>query len=200
MHQPSRLMRIMARFVGGPGPAGAVVRAAKRHASSALPDDAAKGRLQEELRDGGGVDEALRILSMRRHAFLDDRAYRLLAAVAQNAPVLPIDKAAADLFESEEKLGRASLVAAYALLAEHVPRLNDVKHMAADEQKRELGCLLGPASSHGNLLVRTELALSVATQYLAIFGGRLPRESEAESYFSSHHRVVVLVSPRGGLS
>jgi hypothetical protein len=203
-----RIMAKVASLDRSTDAAQAVYGAATRQARRAVDDEQAKTTLGHEVyTHGDGVRKALELLRRDRTEFVSDRAYRLLDAVAREAPV---DAIAADelvIFEREEELGRASVAAAFAQLAEMEPRLNEVAQCSrvatlessshASEllaARRRQGALLrdliGPLAQHDDPLIRSQLALSVVSHYLAIVMGELPAECRTESYFSTRRKVM----------
>lgn len=204
----SRLARrAMAAFVRGAGDSRVVRRAAARQARAPVEDEEARRQLEDEIFEHrAGIPDALRVLRATHGDFVTDRALRLLTAIACDAPVEPIAADNAELFRREEMLGRMAVVDAYLRLAEIEPRLHkvafardappqasnrSVKRPTDEPYGRELHTLVGPCAQHSDPLIRSELALSLASHYLSILTGKLPRAQEAEPYFSAQRRVVV---------
>jgi len=192
-----------------------ICRAAARQARTDLDDTDAKATLEPQVRaQRDGIAAAVDALRRRRADFIGDRAFRLLDAVARNAPVEPIAAEKITLFAQEAELGRLPLPEAYARLVELEPRLDRVAVRSRREvsethttprmrlfsmidqgktHRSELRGLVGPCAQHGEPLMRSELALSIALQlqYLAVMRGELPQDASSSSYFSSRRRVAV---------
>src|ERR1700722_57681 len=88
----------------------ALAAVAQEMAASGLDDDAACAELRERLAEHPrAAGDAIEQLGGLRTSYLDDRAYRLLTAAVDGAPVRPIDPAVRDQFLAEAQLGRMSL-------------------------------------------------------------------------------------------
>jgi hypothetical protein len=193
----------------------AVLRAALRAAHSADSDEDARKRLQKELKaDPRRLSRALAFLSARRDRFDMDRAYRLLHGAVTDAPVQPSPVDRRDLFSCEEKLGRLPLGEAFAFLAERQPMLHQFERAAGasngviqglrDENItadgdvvdafRHVSVLLGPGAQGSiDSLLRSQLALSIASQHLAIVAGT-DEGDDSCSYFASSKKRMTLSS------
>jgi hypothetical protein len=160
--------------------------------------------------------DALAILSTKRDQFDVDRAFRLLASVMANTPVEPIPLERRGLFSLEEKLGRMPLDEAFAFLAERQPMLHqfipnarasdaaiatsvneEIKNTHKDDMPTRVSAAVGPAAQHcSDPLLRSQLALSLASHYLALLAGAQDGDISC-SYFSSRKKRVTL---SGGFS
>jgi hypothetical protein len=172
------------------GKSAGVYRAACAAARREDSDTAAAELLRAEIRDDRrGVARALRWLGTNRDEYVCDRAYRVLHAIATNKPVEPIRPAVAAVFEREAELGRAPLARAFEILVELEPRLRDLQSME-DENVwgKRLTELLGPNALGDDALVRSQLALSVASHYLTF--GSDGRASKDITYFAAPVKVV----------
>lgn len=180
----------------------ALVRAAFRLALSRLSDEEAAQQLRQEVqKHRRGRQAALRVLAGGRSEFDSDRAYRLLRAVVKKTPVDPSPTTMRDLFASEEALGRLPLEDAFSRLEQLEPALSRLRpnedraipeiSQNSDAAKISVSTLLGPLAHHTNPLIRSQLALSVASQYLAILGGDLQFGDVRTPYFSAPRRMVV---------
>jgi hypothetical protein len=114
--------------------------AARDLAYSSMPDE----QVQAELRSRLGTDDialadAIEFSAHRRSDFISDRGFRLLSAVAEDAPVRPIDPALVDLFNQEEEIGRLPLGEAFQRLAQLEPGLKGVAAQAESEAIGERG-------------------------------------------------------------
>lgn len=183
-----------------------VMRAAKRAAHSSLDDETAKTELRENLAaDLQVVDETLTHFG-QRDAYIDDRAYRLLAATATDAPVAPVSQERAELFAREDTIGRMPIERAYQRLAEIEPRLVDLEAQArlveagydAGEHglpkhiAQPLRRLVGAGASGGDELLHTNLATSIAHHYLEFLAGDTSLGPPDTAYFDSASKRVVL--------
>jgi hypothetical protein len=193
----------------------AVLRAALRAAHSADSDEGARQRLKTELQaDVGCLSQALDFLRTRRDRFDFDRAYRLLDAAITDTPVEPIAVDRHDLFIGEEQLGRMPLSEAFVFLAKRRPVLNQFERAAkatngvtqtllGDDAEAEddmgdtpphVSAVLGPgAQDCTNPLLRSQLALSIASQHLAILAGSHDGDDSC-SYFASPKKRMTLSS------
>ncbi len=199
--------RSIAKLLARSNDSREVVGAAARRARSALDDEHAREELGHDIathRDG--VSGALRVLARGRADFVADRAFRLLDAVARGVPVQAITGENAERFAREEALGRIAVADAYLRLVDIEPRLAGLmeQHQAApvqasdrpletaqDARKALLHTLVGPGAQHPDPLIRSQLAFSLVSHYLAILNGKLPLEARIEPYFSAKRRVVV---------
>jgi hypothetical protein len=163
-------------------------KAAREVAYSSLSDEQAL----EELRSVIGSDEralagAIESLADRRSDFLADRQFRLLTAIAENAPVRPIDPALAVLFKQEEELGRLPLAQAFQRLTELEPGLGTLdnagselpdargkapENAPAGTSSEEIKRLVGIRARSGNALLMSDISASIVKQYVAIRSGR----------------------------
>jgi hypothetical protein len=170
---------------------GIPLRAALRAAHSAESDEDARSRLSHEL--GGSkrdIHHALNILAAKRDQFDMDRAYRLLHAAITSDPVESIRSDLRELFSQEEQLGRIPLAQAFAFLAERQPGLSHLHAAAA----QPVSALLGPAARNcSDPLLRSQLALSVVSQHLAIQSGSQEGDISC-SYFSAPRKTITLSS------
>jgi hypothetical protein len=166
---------------------GVAPRAALRAAHSVESDEDARRRLKDEIASNGqGVREALAIFSKMREQYDTDRAYRLLYAVLTDTPVEPVAADHRDLFSREEQLGRMPLTEAFSFLAKHQPMLL--------EAAAPVSLLLGPAAQDcTDRLLESQLALSIASQHLAILDGSHDGDDSC-SYFLSPNKRMTLSS------
>jgi hypothetical protein len=194
---------------------GVISRASPRAAHSAEPDEDARRHLMEELASNGQhAQDALAIFERMRGQFDADRAYRLLYAAMTDTPVQPIAADRRDLFLREEQLGRMPLSEAFGFLAKHQPVLYQlekatraaVEHVTqalTDEAKSRddsveaplhISALLGPSAQDcTDPLLRSQIALSIASQYLAIVAGSHDGDDSC-SYFESPNKRMTLSS------
>lgn len=121
-------------------------------------------------------------------AYDTDRAYRALAAAIAGTPPEPISSEHAPLFERERALARMPQEQAFARLVTAVPELDVIRARAnqlADSPESfgisthsnrvnvppdllpNTGRLVGPSSSHPDPLVRSRVAASVVSNYVA---------------------------------
>jgi hypothetical protein len=188
-----------------------VRRAAHTIAYRSLDDEAARDALRAALagRDGD-IDEALGELShppLREHAdYVDDRAYRLLAAVAADAPVEPIAPERSELYTREESLGHMPIQRAFATLAEIEPRLLEVERRAPSailrdsgslppELSRSLRPLVGGGAERADELLRSKLASSIAEHYLRVLGGDSYCGSPETPFFENPRKTFSVTIP-----
>jgi hypothetical protein len=164
-----------------------VRQAAHTIAYGPLDDEAAREALAAALGGrGDDVDEAVSEMSrppMRdRAGYVDDRAYRLLAAVAADAPVEPVAPERSELYAREETLGRMPIRRAFASLAEIEPRLLEFERRAPSALLQESGSLppelstglrplVGGGAEREDELLRSKLASSIAQHYLRVLAG-----------------------------
>lgn len=174
-------------------------RAALKAAHSELNDVEAGKSLREQIQlHPRGARSALSLLGLTRDEFASDRAYRLLEAAIKNVSVEPVRGEMTDLFSREEKLGRLPLRDAFASLEQLEPALKSYEQVstgaAHDRQtaRHSIGALVGPTASNDDPLIRSQLALSVASQFLAIvLDGASNLGDINTSYFSSPRKLVV---------
>lgn len=104
-----------------------------------------------------------------RSDYIDDRAYRLLTAVRDGGPVMPVPTERRSLFEQEARLGRQPLARAFEELARAEPRLKEVVagYGNRDRMERVRACeqLVGPASGNRDALLAGAIALKIAVRY-----------------------------------
>jgi hypothetical protein len=164
------------------------MRAAIRLAHSDLDDEAACAQLRESTRgQPHGIRSALSVFGSSRDEFDSDRAYRLLQAVVSGGEVLPMTPRLRERFEGEARLGRMPMSEAVGFLRELQPALPDLRSVSAIS----LNAVLGPRAEHSDMLVCSQLALSIATQYLAIVNGRRDLGSTDTAYFAVPRKIVV---------
>ena len=175
------------------GAGTAVIRAALGAAYSSASDDDATLRLSNETApDPTAIREAQRFFESRRDEFINDRAYRLLVALARGDGWVPaISEANRERFDSEAHLGRLPLRDAFALLADRKPELRSLASSAATCPTPS-DILLDPAG-HPDSLCESNLAVSIATQFLAIQRGQHEGDP-ATSYFALPKKTVVLTT------
>jgi hypothetical protein len=141
---------------------------------------------------------------MRRDS-IDDRAYRLLAAVAADSPVAPIRPELAELFAREEALGRIPMQQAFEQLAEIEPGLRDLSRQAAaaansggsedwglpKDLRERVNDLLDGGARSDDALLHSNLATSIVEQYLLILAGDTRVGTPEVSYFDAPIKRVV---------
>jgi hypothetical protein len=182
----------------------ALVEAALAVAASDVTDDQACASLRDRLPpDDRIVADATSDLAAERTTYLDDRAYRLLIAVASRGPVAPISADARELFEAERTLGRRSLTDAFETLAALEPQLRDdvlqrwqsyesqaraFRERRRPPKERRRPTLVGATAQRcADPLLRTELASAVAFEYaLVTEGGRVP-DDDPTPFFEREH-------------
>ncbi len=185
------------RFTGG----NEVARAALRAAYSNVSDEQAAWQLRDIVASNtASLRAALRLFAEPRDRFDMDRAYRLLDAAMNGGPVQPIPEERRELFQREESLGRMPLADAFTFLADHEPRLRECATASeanlgasqSHERRRKMTVweVLG-VDGHGDPLCKTELARSIAVQYLGIVDGSRSGDSSL-SYFALPGKVGVL--------
>jgi hypothetical protein len=203
--------RMMSRLVarGVPDARRDVCRAARHQALTNHDDEHAKAVLECKVSACDEViGDALEVLGKSRRGFVDDRAFRLLDAIRRKGAVEAVAVENEALFSREKDLGHASVARAFAQLSEMEPRLLEVARSAQRQlaagttspkattrrkcvSSAGLRALVGPGAHHPDPLMRTELAMSIVSQYVAILNGKLPCEMMSESYFCSPKRIVV---------
>jgi len=159
----------------------------------------ARTRLCEQLTaEPALVKEAL-AHTHRQDDYIDDRAYRLLAAVATGTPVAPISPERAELFAREEAIGRMPMEQAFQRLAEIEPGLLDLQAKAetVEQNGDPRGCglpkhikeplhrLIGGGARSDDELLHTTLATSIVYQYLEILAGNTRFGTPDIAYFDS---------------
>lgn len=192
---------------------GPVFLAASQLAYGALDDDSAKAQLRsrqeaepELLRDAA-IER-----SKHREDYVGDRVYRLLSAAAADAPVQPIPPERAGLFSREAALGRKSMQEAFSQLARLEPALGEIESDVRSGERRfdrgdrsppaglqllskrmqaRLGELVGGAAQHEDELLCTNLAGSIAHQYLRILAGDAHLGKTTESFFETPRKSLV---------
>jgi len=176
-----------------------VLRAARKEAYSSLDDEAAKAKLGERLEAEPEIVEEALTHFRQRDDYIDDRAYRLLAAAAADTTVAPIPPERVELFAQEEEIGRMQMERAFGRLAEIEPGLLDLKSQvkAVEQGGDPSGCglprqireplhrLVGGGASSDHELLHTSLATSIVHQYLEIQAGNTRFGTPDISYFES---------------
>ncbi len=183
-----------------------VYRCAMRQACTDLDDEVAKEVVKVQIQGRErGVRRALGVLRVNRHEYQGDRAYRLLEAAYNNEAVAAIAADVSDLFARERELGHMPLGNAFGCLTELEPRLNkvdldtrgDPDVIAPETLTRQtasgesISMLVGPSSQHPDPLVRSGIALNIASQFLAIQAGESGFGKADMSYFDAPGRRVV---------
>ena len=183
---------------------GPVIRAAWAAAYSPLDDGETKLKLQKQLESLGVapqlVAEALADFGMH-DGYIDDRACRLIAAVAEDAAVEPIAQGLAELFAEEEALGRLPMNLAFRRLADMEPALRDLEQQARSVSAGEdrlpqaitqpLRQLVGAGACTDHELLCTNLATSIAHQYLEMLAGNTRLGTADTPYFDSPRKQVI---------
>lgn len=173
-----------------------VVEVACTVAASGLDDNAACAELRARLlASSGPARDAVEHLAALRTTYVDDRAYRLLTAAIDDAPVRPIDPAVRDQFAAEAKLGRMSLTDAFEYLVSLEPRLR--ARPPADRRSRRGGFsfesseppLVGPWAVSHNAVVNTELAADVVREYWALTRSGCSPEPDSTPFFERKRRT-----------
>jgi hypothetical protein len=181
-----------------------VLEAALRLARAEVSDEDARLRLDEQTRKAPrAARRALKVLRVSRDEFDHDRAYRLLEASLTHMPVHPIKPDYIDRFSREEELGRKPICEAFDDLKKLVPELVELEATVEQHPKglsqedfagvrhRIVG-MVGPAVPEAlDSLARSQLALTIGTQYLAILGGDSRYGDKQTPYFAAPHRLYV---------
>jgi hypothetical protein len=179
---------------------------AERAACSSLDDSQAKtmlaARLSSDLTPTSIA--AARARLVERTEYISERAYRLLTAIVDDCPVAPVPQEMEQRFMREEALGRMPLDGAFQYLAEMEPRLRDVEQQMSRELAALGQCtgltqsahkalidLVGVGVSRDDTLLSTNLAASIARQYLEIRGGITSLGNTRTSYFDAPLRIGV---------
>jgi hypothetical protein len=158
----------------------AVHRAATRVAESPLGDEEARRELEAAVAPHPeGVELVLALWRGLRYDYVQDRAFRLLSAVAAAGPVEPMPPESAELFERERELGQLPLGEAFARLKALYPTLAEIEQdvvsgSLAVNSERGISVFdvpLGRAVGHADPLLRSDLALNVAIAYLDSLAG-----------------------------
>jgi hypothetical protein len=173
-------------------------------ARSELSDEEARIRLHEQIRETPrAVRRALKVLRASRDEFDHDRAYRLLEASFTYTSVQPIKSNCVGLFSLEETLGRKPMWEAFNDIKELVPGLVELESAMKPQYggwsqadfagvRHRVITLVGPAASEQlDSLARSQLALTIATQYLAILGGDSRYGNAQTSYFKAPHKLYI---------
>lgn len=143
---------------------------------------------------------ALRLLASKRDSYETDRAYRVLEAAIARAPVGAPPIELRELFAREEALGRLPVSAAVERLIELEPRLEclwpsgvpNKKDAAPKNASHPLAKqLLGPGVENPDPVVRSNLALSIASHLLALEEQGVEPADLVTSYFAAHRKRVV---------
>jgi hypothetical protein len=181
-------------------------KAAGELSRSRMSDDEALGELRSRVPDNEvGLANAVRLASVRRTDYLNDREYRLLSALADGMPVRDMDPALADLFEAERELGWLPLTEACERLVALEPRLGDVMNRAQapgfrrrdgesarDTAKRarplreDVSALLGYSGQRYPLL-RSDISASIFLQYIWVMTNGRRRDLLSTPYFAERH-------------
>jgi hypothetical protein len=181
---------------GGGPKASEVSRKAVNVACSDMKDEQAVERLRGiAAKNSSGAARALEGLSRMRSEYSTDRAYRLLRAAVDGVRVPLPPSESRELFDREEKLGRLPIERAIATLVALEPRLGRTASEGAPaigrSQLLRLKSVMGPGSDNPDPLVRSNLALSVVSQYLELGDdGANPSDGEV-SYFGARRKRVV---------
>lgn len=117
--------------------ANPIVTVARLLAGSPAGDEILARRLRARFKDREAAEFALHQLEGSRSEFLDDRAYRLLYAAANDVPVPAVDLHAEASLTAQERLGRLPLRDAFASVAEHAPGLRVLEAQVTDSSWRE---------------------------------------------------------------
>jgi hypothetical protein len=185
-----------------------VLGAAMNAAYSSLDDGEAARQLRERLdAESSAVQGVLTILASGRDRYIDDRAYRLLAAAFAGTAVESISPERAELFAEEEAIGRMPIGDAFERLAKIEPRLLDLERAAQTAKasneppeprglpkhiQQPLSWLVGAAAKSDVQLLHTSLATSIVHHYLEQLAGDPRLGTPATAYFNSPIKRVVL--------
>lgn len=175
-----------------------LLRRALQMAESDLKDDEAVDELREQAQSNSrAARRALKLLRPMRGEFVGDRAYRLLAAATNDAPVEVVDADRRTLFTRERELSDRPIVDAIEQLIHLEPTLRAVlpENQPSDETTRQVASIVGPGSSHKDPLVRSQLAISIVSHYLAIREGNTQLGNLSTPYRSAPRKVVVRATP-----
>jgi hypothetical protein len=192
---------------------GPAFLAATQLAYGALDDESAKAQLCSRL---AGESELLRDAAIERSEhredYVADRVYRLLSAAAADAPVQPIPPERAGLFSREAALGRMPMQEAFGRLARLEPALGEIESDVRSGERRfdsgggsppagrqllskrveqRLRELVGGAAQREDELLRSDLAGSIAHQYLRILAGDAHLGKTTESFFETPRKSLV---------
>jgi hypothetical protein len=185
--------------------------AAQSVAFSRASDDDAKEQLQTLVNSSGDlIHEAVKELASTRGSYADDRAYRLLAAVAIGHPVEQPDPANLVQFTEEMHLGRRPLNEAFAFLAKREPRLADLRAEVETDPprwRRRHGRRISNAAlelvgsgTPNNTILRTELATSIVIQTLMSASGAPDWGDLSTAYFDAPFKTTARISSLGKLT
>ncbi|HYM56173.1 MAG TPA: hypothetical protein VES97_12490 [Solirubrobacteraceae bacterium] len=179
-------------------------------AQSKLSDEEARRRLHKiaaasEFDTGDLVREFERRRdNYVRDSYLGDRAYRLAMAVMTGRAVESPDPALGDQFHLEEELGRLPLEAAFDRLTSVAPGLGAWRTAVEDglvmhvPELRRLKKTVGPDASQSNAVVRSHIAIAVATAYLSVLVSNADRGDLKTPYFEMVQRPNATVLTGGG--
>jgi hypothetical protein len=182
-----------------------VTRAARKAAHSPLDDATVAAELGEQLDAAPSVTEEAIPQFDRRDDYINDRAYRLLKAVAAETAVEQIPPERAELFREEEALGRMPMEDAFRRLCELEPGLGNAKTQTEraatsgnseacglpKELREPLARLVGGGARSDRELLHSSLATSIVHQYLGILAGDQRSGAPEVSYFESPVKHVV---------
>lgn len=142
---------------------------------SHMTDEHAVAHLKEFVEaDPGAAQATLSYVDRTRArspAYDTDRAHRILLAAINGAPPAPVEPEGAELFERERELGWTPLETAFHQLAGEVPELGQIAALVESRPGstasiRRVLKFVGPRSAHDDPLLRSPLALTVASRYL----------------------------------
>jgi len=196
-----RIWAFVARKAGNAQPnrapsASEVSRKAINVACSDMEDIQAVARLRGIAAENvGATRRALESLSRARTEYATDRAYRLLLAAVDGVSVSAPPGELRELFDREGELGRLPIERAVAKLVELEPRLEEVmsKRTSVTGRSRlmQAKAVMGPGSDNPDLLVQSNLALSIVSQYLEAGDDGADLSDGEGSYFGAHRKRVV---------
>lgn len=177
-----------------------IVEEARASARSSDSDESAADMLRAKV--SGHTEEAITAaiehLRILKKEFVEDRAYRLLSAVREGRAVSPVDSESRALLDDQEQLGRMSLIGGFKRLIELEPALEQVSRDDAaasatatsatkiTRRQSDLRPLVGPEARGSDPLLKSELAYSVALEYLA---AREAGTLDERPYFERPRRV-----------
>lgn len=188
-----------ARFVLGAR--GAIIREATRAARSPHPDQIALETLAPLLwKHRFAARRALAIVEPTRTHFENDLAFRLLDSALSGTPLAapPPDRRA--LFDRERRLGHLPLVDAFGFLSTRDHRLQEIADSLQSgaislegdlrDQKMRIKALVPRPIGPGDQLCESDLATTIAVQYLLILSGALPGDP-TNSYFALPRKLRI---------
>jgi hypothetical protein len=159
-------------------PAEAAQRVARRDSS----DEDALAELRADIAgaDVKALNASIDWLGALRVDYVTDRAFRLLSAFRDNAPIRPIDPAVRQQFVEELRLGRMPLSNAVEQLVQLQPRLranldDAIAHASRTNPSPEIARqVLGPRADTTEPVVKTDFAVNLVKEYIREQSGTAP--------------------------